>query len=90
MSTTQNGLTPPSAQDIESWVIDFCRELGLPAEDATSNFFAMGGTSLTAMRLIASAEERYGEDVLPPEDLFERSQLGQIAAVILMNSTPVS
>ncbi|MFD8692530.1 phosphopantetheine-binding protein [Streptomyces sp. NPDC059651] len=86
MSGATGGTTPPSQQEIESWVIGFCRQLGLPVEDGESDFFSAGGTSLTAMRLIASAEERYGEEALPPEDLFEHSRLSQIAAVIGKNS----
>jgi acyl carrier protein len=71
--------------EIETWVLDSCRELGLLVEGAEDDFFTTGGNSLTAVRLIAKVEDRYGEDCLPPDDLFERSSVGQIAATILAN-----
>jgi non-heme Fe2+,alpha-ketoglutarate-dependent halogenase len=86
MSPVEGGPVPSHVAEIENWVIGFCRELNLPVEDATTDFFAVGGTSLTAMRLIASAEELYGEDVLPPDDLYESSSMGGIATVIARNT----
>lgn len=71
---------------IEFWLISICRELGLRVESAQSDFFEAGGTSLSAIRLIAQAEEHFGEDVLPPEDLFAQSRLHDIAACIERNS----
>nr|WP_274613946.1 phosphopantetheine-binding protein [Streptomonospora nanhaiensis] len=56
------------------------------AKDADSDFFEAGGNSLTAIRLISQAEESFGEDVLPPEDLFAESSVRQIAATILRNA----
>jgi acyl carrier protein len=81
---------PPSPEEqartqTEQWVLDRCRRLGLPAADTASDFFAIGGTSLAAMRLIAAAEERFGEGALPPDDLYEHSALGEIASVIRKN-----
>ncbi|MBF6330032.1 acyl carrier protein [Nocardia transvalensis] len=72
-------------EDIEQWVRQTCADLGLPVEGADADFFAAGGTSLTATRLIARVEERFGEDALPPEDLYERSSLTEIAATIAAN-----
>lgn len=71
-----------ASTEIESWVLDTCRELGLLVEDAGDDFFGVGGNSLTAVRLIAKAEERFGEDCLSPDDLFECSAVKEIAAVI--------
>jgi acyl carrier protein len=89
VSTAVNG-GPQSAgqEEIQRWVLDNCRGLGLKVEGPGSDFFSSGGTSLAAMRLIAAAEERFGEDALPPEDLYEHSSLREIAAVILKHGVP--
>ncbi|MFJ8113616.1 phosphopantetheine-binding protein [Streptomyces sp. NPDC096132] len=69
-------------EDILPWVIDSCRSLGLEVGGADDDFFDAGGNSLTAMRLIARAEEKFGEDVLPPDDLFEHSSVREIASCL--------
>ncbi|MFC7896893.1 acyl carrier protein [Streptomyces sp. NPDC057381] len=74
-----------SSTEIETWVMDTCRELGLLVEQPGDDFFAQGGNSLTAVRLIAKAEERFGEDSLPADDLFDRSSVEEIASTILAN-----
>lgn len=73
--------------EFERWVIEACRSLGLPVEDAEGDFFEAGATSLTALKLIARAEDRYGEDVLPPDDLFDDSSIRGIAARIRRNGS---
>ncbi|ABR83415.1 MULTISPECIES: acyl carrier protein [Pseudomonas] len=72
---------------IEFWLINTCRELGLRVDAPDSDFFAAGGTSLSAIRLIAKAEEHFGEDALPPEDLFAQSRIHDIASCIQRNSS---
>lgn len=47
-----------------------------------SDFFELGGNSLTAVRLIARVEEIFGENVLSPDTLFGTGQLGQLAAAV--------
>ncbi|RJO69222.1 acyl carrier protein [Nocardia panacis] len=69
-------------EEIEQWVGRTCGDLGLSVVDGATDFFEIGGTSLTATRLIARAEERFGVDALPPEDLYERSTIHQIAETI--------
>ncbi len=76
---------PGPDDDIERWVIQVCQSLGLPVDDAGRDFFKAGGTSLTAVKLMARAEERYGDDALPPDDLFAESTIRQIAACIRRN-----
>lgn len=71
---------------IDAWVVTVCRDLGLPVAGVGDDFFALGGSSLTAIKLMARAEEEFGEDALPPEDLFERSALSDIAATIEKHS----
>ncbi|MCM6774305.1 acyl carrier protein [Nocardia sp. CDC159] len=70
------------SHDIEQWVVETCRNLGLAVTGPDSDFFALGGTSLSATRLIAQVEERFGEDALPPEELYERSTMREIAAAV--------
>jgi Phosphopantetheine attachment site len=74
------------AERVERWVVDACRSLGLPVEEAGDDFFAAGGTSLTVIRLIARAEAEFGEDCLPPDDVYEHSTVRGMAAVIVANS----
>jgi hypothetical protein len=81
MSENQATLTL-TPEEVEGWVLDTCRGLGLRADDADRDFFAIGGTSMTAIRLIASAEERFGEDALTAEDLYECTSLRDIAKSI--------
>ena len=74
------------ADRVEQWVVSACRELGLPVDGGGSDFFAAGGSSLTAVKLMSKAEQEFGEDALPPEDLFERSRLTDIATTIRKNA----
>ncbi|WP_445397658.1 acyl carrier protein [Streptomyces sp. LE64] len=86
MSNNTQSSRTPSQEELEQWVLSACRDIGLGAEDADSDFFGAGGTSLTAIRLIAKAEEGFGEDALDPEDLFARSSIREIAATILRST----
>ncbi|WP_066933456.1 acyl carrier protein [Streptomyces sp. NBRC 110611] len=74
-------------EDVERWVLAVCQEIGLRADSTDADFFEAGGNSLSAMRIISQAEEKYGEDALPPDDLFARSRIGDIAKSIIANST---
>jgi acyl carrier protein len=74
--------------DIQAWVVATCQELGLNV-DADSDFFRAGGSSLTAVKLIARAEESFGEDSLPPDDLFSDSGIREIAESIARNRQQV-
>jgi FkbM family methyltransferase len=59
----------------------------LKVEDisATDDFFALGGTSLKSVRMVLEADEVFGENVLPPDQLFIGSRFDEIAAVIRRN-----
>lgn len=46
------------------------------------DFFALGGTSLTAIKLIEQVEKLYGEDALDPDFLFENGRLSLLAKEI--------
>ena len=71
--------------DIERWVVENCRDLGLAVDGGDADFFEAGGTSLTAIKLISRAEAEFGEDSLPPEDLFEESSIRNISQTIARN-----
>ncbi|GLW70763.1 hypothetical protein Kpho02_30620 [Kitasatospora phosalacinea] len=86
MSNPTTGTDRPDAQALQEWVSDACRGLGLDLPDPENDFFESGGTSLTAIRLISRAEEVFGEDALPPEDLFAHSTVREIAAAIDRNT----
>ncbi|KIZ17548.1 acyl carrier protein [Streptomyces natalensis] len=73
-------------EEIERWVLSVCEKIGLRAADVNADFFEAGGNSLAAMKIISQAEETFGEDALPPDDLFSRSTVREIAACILANS----
>jgi len=73
---------------IEGWLVGACRELGLQVEDAESDFFEAGGSSITAVKLLARVEDRFGEEALPAEDLFAESRLREMAHRIHQNSKP--
>lgn len=68
-----------------AWVIDECRQLGLRVDSGEDDFFEAGGTSLTAVKLIERAEREFGDDSLPPDELFTESRLTELAASIRRN-----
>ncbi|BEL03187.1 hypothetical protein Q0Z83_013780 [Actinoplanes sichuanensis] len=79
--------TTPDVTAIQEWLLGTCRDLGLQATEPGHDFFETGGTSLTAIKLIAKVEERYGDGALPPDDLFTQSSMRGIAASIGRNAT---
>lgn len=85
MSNSTQSTRTPSQEELEQWVLTTCRGLGLLVESADDDFFEAGGNSLSAIRLIAQADEAFGEDVLSPEDLFARGVVRDVAASILQN-----
>jgi hypothetical protein len=71
---------------IERWLVGACRELGVQVQNAESDFFEAGGSSLTVVKLLARVEDRFGEEALPAEDLFAESRLREMAHRIHQNS----
>ena len=70
-----------------SWVIGECKQLGLRVESGNDDFFEAGGTSLTAVKLIERAEREFGDDSLPPDELFTESRIADLAASIQRHRT---
>jgi hypothetical protein len=46
------------------------------------DFFGLGGNSLTAIKFLARVEERFGEDALLPETLYDDARLARLAEAI--------
>jgi phosphopantetheine binding protein len=67
---------------IEDWLIDVCRQLGVRVTEPTDDFFTAGGNSLSVVRLIARTDQRFGEDALTVDELFEHSGIRDIASCI--------
>ncbi|MFF1696435.1 FkbM family methyltransferase [Streptomyces sp. NPDC058257] len=53
-----------------------------------ANFFALGGNSLTAVRLLTQLEARLGEDVLAPDTVFTADSFAELAAAIDATGAP--
>jgi len=66
----------------ERWVIEACRDFKLPAETSEDDFFSIGGTSITLLRLIAKAGAELGV-TLEPEEILEADSLRGIAALLV-------
>lgn len=49
---------------------------------ADADFFELGGTSLTAIKLLSRVESIYGDEALLPDTLFATPQLGALAGAI--------
>jgi Phosphopantetheine attachment site len=79
------GRTAGSVEQVERWARDVCRDLGLQVESGSDDFFAAGGTSLTVIRFLGRAEAEFGEECLPPDDLYDHSSLHDIAVAIVRN-----
>ncbi|MCG8915183.1 FkbM family methyltransferase [Actinokineospora sp. PR83] len=70
--------TPAAAVLAEVWAGLF----GAEAVHPDADFFALGGNSLTAVRLIAQVEDRLGEDVLAPDTVFTATRLADLTAAL--------
>lgn len=86
---TEQGTNAAAASDagpgIEQWLIGVFREFfPTDAVDASSDFFDLGGNSLTAIKLISRADAEYGADVLLPDVLFDNGQIRHLAAAMAL------
>ncbi len=72
-----------AATPTETWLLSQWRELfGTDDIDVTSDFFKLGGNSLTALQLLSRADDTFGPEVLLPDTLFDCGQLSQLAKAI--------
>ncbi|MEU5259201.1 FkbM family methyltransferase [Amycolatopsis sp. NPDC021455] len=51
----------------------------------SDDFFDLGGTSLKSVRMVLEVDEAFGENVLPPDQLFAGSRFDQVVAIIRGN-----
>jgi len=56
--------------------------LGLTEVGPEDSFFDLGGTSLTAIKLLQRVETAFGEEALSPDDLYADPRLAAVAAAI--------
>jgi FkbM family methyltransferase len=72
--------------EIEEKLASIWRRI-LKVEDISTSddFFALGGTSLKSVRMVLEVDEAFGENVLPPDQLFVGSRFDEVAAIIRRN-----
>ncbi|KOU34160.1 peptide synthetase [Streptomyces sp. WM6378] len=63
LATPSSDATPPADEHEKALVGVLAELLELPTVGVRDNFFDIGGTSLTAMRLVMTIEKRYGVNV---------------------------
>jgi FkbM family methyltransferase len=61
------------------------RVLKVEAIATSDDFFDLGGTSLKSVRMVLEVDEAFGEDVLPPDQLFVGSRFDEVVAIIRRN-----
>lgn len=77
-SDNDRTLTPTEESIAEIW-----RSLFQVTEvTGADNFFELGGNSLTAIKFLSRVEERFGEDALLPETLYEDARLDSLAKAV--------
>jgi acyl carrier protein len=65
----------------QKWLLQACRDFKLPVTSASDNFFSIGGTSITLMRLVSRAAQELGV-TLEPEEVLEADNIGDVAALL--------
>ena len=60
----------------------WCDLLDLTQVGPEDNFFQLGGTSLTAIKLLQRVETTFGEESLSPDALYDDPRLSAVAAAI--------
>ncbi|MEV8033710.1 amino acid adenylation domain-containing protein [Streptomyces sp. NPDC086182] len=75
------GRTAPRSATAVALASVWCEVLGVPSVGDEDSFFALGGHSMLAVRLVGEIAERFGAD-LPIKTLFETPRLGDLAALI--------
>jgi hypothetical protein len=75
--------TTETMTSTESALAEMWRDLLGPAEFGTGgDFFAAGGTSLTAIKFLQRVVVRFGPDALSPETLYADPTLSSLARAI--------
>ncbi len=81
--TDQTVVAQPSTRAIEQALAKmWCDLLQVSKVEPSDSFFDLGGTSLSAIKLLQRVEKTYGTDVLSPETLYGDPKLGSVAKAI--------
>lgn len=80
-STVDMGLHPQTTTQ-QKLIAIWQEFFNVPHIDADSDFFDLGGNSLTAIKLLSRVDTIFGKDTLQPDILFADGRLGQIAKAI--------
>ncbi len=81
--TEQTTLNESSMTATEVALAEIWRDLlNLSEVDTTDDFFKIGGTSLTAIKLLQRVEKNFGPDALSPDTLYGDPKLGSVAKAI--------
>ncbi|OAI22284.1 amino acid adenylation domain-containing protein [Methylomonas koyamae] len=76
------GVCEPAANERERWLVELWQEiLGVDTVGATDDFFALGGHSLSATRLMARVREESGRS-MPLKDFFVAPTVRSMAAYL--------
>lgn len=81
-----SNVTEPTATEAaleEMW----CDLLEISSVHPDSNFFKLGGTSLTAIKLLQRVEKQFGPDALTPETLYADPQFASVVKAIQESQT---
>lgn len=70
------------ASDTEKWMMDAWHQIGLDPSEPQCDFFEVGGASLAAMYLIALVDEKYGENIVTTEEIFEKRTIRNLSMMI--------
>ncbi|WP_328723097.1 FkbM family methyltransferase [Streptomyces sp. NBC_00247] len=63
----------------------WCQVLKVDDIARSDDFFDLGGTSLKSVRMVLEVDDAFGENVLPPDQLFVGSRFDEVAAIIRRN-----
>ncbi len=81
--TDQTALDAPSMTATEAALAEMWRDLlGLSELDTRDDFFKVGGTSLTAIKLLQRVEKKFGPETLSPDTLYGDPRLSSVAKAI--------
>jgi len=81
-NVTNQTLAQSSLTATESTLAEMWRDLLGREAQPNDSFFDLGGTSLTAIKLLQRVEKQFGADVLSPDTLYGDPKLRSVASAI--------
>ncbi|WP_027244504.1 acyl carrier protein [Leisingera daeponensis] len=76
---SQDPVTPSMESTL---VLIWSEVLGAEPAGPDTSFFEAGGNSLAAAKLMMRVEDAFGEETLPPEELYARPTFADIIATV--------